>query len=82
MSGSPERYETIDQTCSRTQTSRRGFYRMLPDLERAGVAVRIPPSTGRVRVSPIGFDDWLRERTKAAARRRGTSGPPLHEEMT
>lgn len=66
--GNPERFETIDETCKRTQTSRRTFYRMLPDLERAGVAVRVPPRTGRVRVSPSGLDAWLRKRGRRGPR--------------
>lgn len=69
----PEQFETIAQTCSRAQISRRTFYRMLPELERAGVAVRVPPVSGHVRVFPSGFDAWLR----AVGRRRPRSGPPL-----
>ncbi|MCW8139253.1 MAG: helix-turn-helix domain-containing protein [Planctomycetota bacterium] len=59
MSSHEERL-TIQQVCEANQVSRRTFYRMLPELDRLKIAVRVPPSTGRWRVSPSGFEAWLK----------------------
>ena len=61
---SQEEYGTVQETCDRFKIGRSTFYRMLADTKSglAGLVVRIPPLTGRVRVPLRAFESWLRKR--------------------
>ena len=57
-------YVSVNEACRRVMVSRRTFYRWLADPESglAGVIVRVPPETGRIRVPLQRFEQWLRGR--------------------
>ncbi len=58
----PDTWAPLRATCERFTISRRTLYRMLPDLEQAGVAMRVPPRTGPYRIAQRAMESWLRRR--------------------
>lgn len=67
-----ERYLSVRETCERFQISRATFDRMLrdPSSKLTEVIVRLPPTTGRVKVPQHAFETWLRERRQRRGRGR------------
>lgn len=60
----PDTYLSVNEACEQIGISRRSFYRWLADPRTglAGVVVRIPPGTGRIRVPVRRFEQWVRGR--------------------
>ncbi len=69
-----ETFLNVSETCKRFQISRATFDRMLRDTSNglSEVIVRLPPTTGRVKVPLLAFQAWLHERRQK--RRRGRGG--------
>lgn len=68
-----EVFLSVSETCERFQISRATFDRMLRDTSNGltEVIVRLPPTTGRVKVPLQAFQAWLRERRQKKRRGRG-----------
>lgn len=70
-----ESYINIAEACRKFAISRTTFYELLPAAEAAGVAVRVPPPTGSVRIPVRRFEAWLVEAMKGKQpRKRGAKG--------
>lgn len=63
----PDRFLPVKAVLEKLAIGKSTFYRMLPDLEDAGVAVRVPPVTGHLRVKERAMEEWL---TKANRKTR------------
>lgn len=72
-----EPYISIEDACKKFDISRTTFYSLLPAAEAAGVAVRVPPPSGSVRIAVRRFEAWLVEAMKDGKkpRKRGARAP-------
>lgn len=72
-----EPYISIEDACKKFDISRTTFYSLLPAAEAAGVAVRVPPPTGSVRIPVRRFEAWLAQALKDGKkpRKRGARAP-------